>query len=254
MGNRFEGKVAFITGGGSGLGQETARVMGRDGAAIAIADMNEDGGKATVSELQESGIKALFVKCDVSDPDSVRAAVDATVAEFGRLDYGINNAGIGGAAAAAGDYGVDDWHKVISINLDGVFYCIRAEVPEMRKVGGGVIINISSILGLVGFGMAPAYTAAKHGVMGLTRAAALDHAAENIRVVAINPGFIETPLLKSGGIEKGTDVYDMVLGLHPIGRLGQPVDIANTVAWLCSDEASFVTGMPMIVDGGYTAR
>ena len=166
------------------------------------------------------GAKTLFVQCDVSDANSVQSAVDAAVAEFGRLDIGVNNAGIGGSAAAAGDYGVDEWHRVISINLDGACYCMRSEVPEMRKVGAGEI----------------------------------EYAPENIRVVAVNPGSIETPLPKSDGIAKGPGVYEMMRNLRPIGRLGQPQEIANPVAWLCSDEASFVTGVPMVVDGGYTAQ
>ena len=254
MGKRFDGKVAFVTGGGSGIGRETALLFAADGAAVAVVDMAEEHGKQVVTEIESAGGRAIFVRANVGVAAEVEAAVAATVAAFGRLDYGINNAGIGGAAALAGDYGLDDWHRVIDINLNGVFYGLRYQIPEMRKVGGGVIVNVSSILGLVGFNAAPAYVAAKHGVMGLTKAAAIDHATENIRVAAVNPGFIETPLLTSAGIEKGNDMYTFIASKHPVNRLGQAEEIARGIVWLCSDEASFVTGVPFVMDGGYTAQ
>ena len=254
MASRFEGKVAFVTGGGSGIGRQTALRFAKDGAAVAVVDMDAEGGARVVGEIEADGGKAIFCQCNVAEPASVEAAVKATAEAFGRLDYGINNAGIGGAAATAGDYSLEDWKTVIDINLNGVFYCMHYQVPEMRKVGGGVIVNTASILGLVGFNMAPAYVTAKHGVMGLTKAAAIDHAAENIRVIALNPGFIETPLVEKAGIKPGTEMYDFIAAKHPMGRLGHADEIANGITWLCSDEASFVTGAPFLIDGGYTAQ
>lgn len=254
MSDRFTGKVAFITGGASGIGRSAALKFVEGGAAVAICDLNAETGEAFAQEIAASGGRAIFLQCNVADAASVEACVKACVAEFGRLDFGINNAGIGGAAATAGDYTLEDWHKVIDINLNGVFYSLRYEVPEMKKNGGGVIVNISSILGLVGWGMAPAYVTAKHGVAGLTKAAALDHAADNIRVVSVNPGFIETPLLTSAGIEAGNDLYNFIASKHAMNRLGTADEIGAAIVWLCSDEASFVTGTTFAVDGGFTAQ
>lgn len=254
MGEKFAGKVAFVTGAASGIGRECALRFAAQGAAVAVCDMNADGGNATVADIEAAGGKALFVNMNAGDAASVEAAVKATVEAFGRLDFAVNNAGIGGAAGTAGEYGLDDWAKVIDVNLNGVFYSLRFEVPEMKKAGGGVIVNVSSILGLVGWGMAPAYVAAKHGVMGLTKAAALDHAADNIRVVAVNPGFIETPLLTNAGIEKGNDLYNFIASKHAMNRLGTAEEVAAAIVWLCDPEASFVTGTGLAVDGGFTAQ
>ena len=203
MSERFAGKVAFVTGGASGIGKVCAQLFAADGAAVGIADMTEDAGKEVAAEITANGGRAIFVKTNTADAASVEAAVKRTVDEFGRLDFGVNAAGIGGALGTTGEYGIEDWQKVIDVNLTGVFNSCRYEIPEMKKAGGGVIVNISSILGLVGFGGAPAYTAAKHGVVGLTKVAALDHAADNIRVVSVNPGFIETPMVTSAGFGAG---------------------------------------------------
>lgn len=254
MSDRFAGKVALVTGAASGIGRDCALRFARDGAAVAVCDIDGAGGAAVVDGIVGAGGRAVFIDTDVSDPACVEAAVAETVQEFGRLDFAVNNAGIGGAAAAVGDYGLADWHRVIDINFHGVFYSMRYEIPEMKRLGGGVIVNVSSILGLVGWAQAPAYVAAKHGVMGMTKAAALDHAADNIRVVAVNPGFIETPLLTSAGIEKGSDVYAFIASKHAMNRLGTSEEVADAIVWLCSDEASFVTGAGLAVDGGFTAQ
>lgn len=254
MGDRFAGKVAFVTGASSGIGRECALRLAAEGAALALCDVDASSGAMTAEEIASGGGKAAFYTCDVADPACVEATIAQAVQRFGRLDVAVNNAGIGGAAATVGDYGIADWHRVIDVNLHGVFYCMRYEIPEMKRVGGGVIVNVSSILGLVGWSQAPAYVAAKHGVMGLTKAAAIDHAADGIRVVAVNPGFIETPLLTNAGIEKGTDAHAFIAGKHALNRLGTAEEVAEAVLWLCSDEASFVTGAGLAVDGGFTAQ
>jgi NAD(P)-dependent dehydrogenase (short-subunit alcohol dehydrogenase family) len=250
----LQGKIGLVTGAGSGIGRATALAMVREGAKVVVSDVDDAGGAATVNMIADLGGDAFFVHADVSDPAQVEALVKTAVDKYGALHLGVNNAGIGGESAAVGDYTVEGWRKVMSINLDGVFYSMRYEIPAMLAAGGGAIVNVSSILGLVGFPQAGAYTAAKHGVVGLTQVAAIEYGQAGIRVNAINPGFISTPLLTSAGITEGTDMYAFIAGKHAMNRLGKAEEIAEAIVWLLSDKASFVTGVPFPVDGGYTAQ
>jgi NAD(P)-dependent dehydrogenase (short-subunit alcohol dehydrogenase family) len=252
--SKFEGKVGLVTGAGSGIGRACALLMARKGAKVVVADVDVAGGEETVKLIEGAGGKALFVKADVSDPAQVEAAVKAGVDAFGGLHLAVNNAGIGGEANLAGDYSPEGWRKVIGVNLDGVFYSMRYEIPAMLASGGGSIVNISSILGLVGFGTASAYTSAKHGVVGLTQVAAIEYGQQGIRVNSVNPGFIDTPLMAKAGINKGDDTYNFIASKHAMNRFGLPEEIAEAVVWLLSDKASFVTGIALPVDGGYTAQ
>lgn len=248
----FTEKVALVTGGASGIGQKCAEFFAREGAKVVIADFDEKDGKETEARLENAGSEAVFIKTDVTDPEDCQTMVSKTIETFGRLDYACNNAGIGGEANRTADYTVEAWQGVINVNLSGVFYCMKYEIPEILKAGGGAIVNMASILGKVGFANSPAYVAAKHGVVGLTETAALEYSKDGIRVNAVGPGFISTPLISA--LEENKETEDMLISLHPIGRLGQPEEVAELVIWLCSDKASFVTGAYYPVDGGYLAR
>jgi NAD(P)-dependent dehydrogenase (short-subunit alcohol dehydrogenase family) len=251
MSDRLDGKVAIVTGGGSGIGEACAITMAARGAAVLVADLDADAAGRVADGIEGEGGRSAAQRTDVADPEAVDAMVAAAVERFGRLDIGVNNAGIGGPNAPTGDYPLDGWRTVMSVNLDGVFYCTRAEVIAMRRTGGGSIVNMASILGSVGFAGAVAYVAAKHGVLGLTKNAAVEHAGDGIRVNAVGPGFIRTPLLEENLDE---DALSGIAALHPVGRLGTAQEVAELVAWLASDAASFVTGSYYAVDGGYLAR
>lgn len=244
---RYTGRVAIVTGGASGIGAAIALRLAAEGAAVVVSDLAIDTAGPVVDQITASGGQATSIAANVADEDAVRALVDETVAEYGALDVMVNNAGVGEESTPIDEKTANDWGRVIAINLSGVFYGLKHAARVMKARGeGGAIINMASILGLVGFNGAPAYTAAKHGVVGLTKAAAIELAPARIRVVCVNPAFIRTPMI--------TDIVDAVLPLHPIGRLGEPDEVAALVAYLGSDEAAFLTGAAYLADGGYTAQ
>lgn len=247
----LKNKIALITGAGSGIGEATAMLFAQNGASIILADMDMDGADRVFAAIEKAGGKGMVVKTDVSKPAECEKLVAETVKKFGRLDIAVNNAGIGGPAALVGDYPIEDWDKVIAINLSGVFYGMRYQIPAMLKNGGGAIVNMASILGKVGFPMSSAYVTAKHGVVGLTENAALEYATQGIRVNAVGPGFIKTPLLAKNLTE---EQLTGIAAMHPMQRLGTAQEVAELVLWLASDKASFVTGSYYNVDGGYLAH
>ena len=247
MHHNFEGRAALVTGAGSGIGEACAVMLAERGARVLVADIDSSAAERVSSAI---GKAATPFTVDVSDPDQCAAMVAAAVDSFGRLDVAVNNAGVAGPSAPAGEYPLDGWRRVLSIHLDGTFYCCRAEIGVMKAAGGGSIVNMASILGSTGFQGAPAYVAAKHGIVGFTRAAALDHAADGIRINSVGPGFIQTPLLDDAPAE----VVAGVAALHPLGRLGTSDEVAELVCFLASDAASNMTGGYYLADGGYTAR
>lgn len=245
-------KVALVTGAASGIGKSVAQLYAQHGAAVVLSDINETLGEQVTEEIRGEDGQAAFVKADVSSPADCERLVNETMAQYGRLDYACNNAGIGGEQNPTADYSIENWQKVIAINLSGVFYGMKYQIPAMLQNGGGAIVNMASILGKVGFASSAAYVAAKHGVVGLTKNTALEYAAQGIRVNAVGPAFIHTPLIDE--MENAEETQKMLVSLHPIGRLGQPQEVAELVIWLSSDKASFVTGAYYAVDGGYLAR
>jgi NAD(P)-dependent dehydrogenase (short-subunit alcohol dehydrogenase family) len=247
----LENKVAIVTGAGSGIGRAIASLYAAEGAKVVVADIDEKGGNETVQMIKAKNGEAIFILSDSSSADGNHQLVEQTVKQYGKLDIACNNAGIGGPLAPTGEYPVDGWDKVISINLSGVFYGMRHQIPAMLAAGGGTIVNIASILGNVGSRMSPAYVAAKHGVVGLTKTAALEYADKNIRVNSVGPGYILTPLLTKS---LTPDMMNGLAAMHPIGRLGTAEEVAELVLWLSSSKASFVTGSYYPVDGGYLAQ
>lgn len=248
----LKNQVVLVTGAASGIGRAIALVAAREGAHLVLADIDPHAGNETLRQLQAMGVDALFAVSDVSKPGDAQALVDQALAHFGRLDVACNNAGVGGPSALLADYPLDGWSDVINTNLSGVFYGMRCQIPAMLRGGGGAIVNVASILGAVGFATASAYTAAKHGVLGLTRAAALEYSAQGLRINVVGPGFIQTPMIQA--LDADPAVHALLVAAHPIGRLGQPEEVAELVVWLASSRAAFVTGAYYPVDGGYLAR
>lgn len=247
----LSGKVAIVTGGASGIGEACVHSFAACGAKVVVADFDEALGRAVAEKVEADGGTASFIKVDVARADEVEAIVRFAVDTYGGLHIAVNNAGIGGAQMPTGQHPLEDWHKVIDINLNGVFYGLRYEIPAMLESDGGAIVNIASILGSVGFANSPAYVAAKHGVVGLTKTAALEYSSSGLRINSVGPGFIQTPLLDAN---LDAETLGVIAGMHPVQRLGRAQEVANLVTFLCSDEAGFCTGGNYLVDGGYTAQ
>jgi NAD(P)-dependent dehydrogenase (short-subunit alcohol dehydrogenase family) len=251
-GGKFAGKAAFVTGAGSGIGRATALAFAGEGASVAVADILKQDNRDTALEIEELGGRVLATSCDVRSSDEVKGALDRTVEEFGRLDFAFNNAGIEQPITAMADLAEEEWDRNLAVNLTGVFTCMKYEIPLMLEQGGGAIVNTSSGAGVRGFAGQAAYSAAKHGVIGLTKAAALDYAQSKIRINAVCPGIVQTEMMDrfTGGTAEGEA---RVIAQEPIGRMGKPEEIADAVVWLCSEQASFLVGHAMVVDGGQTA-
>jgi NAD(P)-dependent dehydrogenase (short-subunit alcohol dehydrogenase family) len=249
----LDGKVALVTGAASGIGRQSALAFARAGARVVVSDVTVDAGEETVKMIEDAGGEAMFVRADVANAADVTALIAKAVEVYGRLDCAHNNAGIEGIVAPCAECTEENWDRTIAINLTGVFNCCKAELPQMVKQGGGCIVNTASVAGLVGFAGIPAYTASKHGVNGLTKQIALDYATQNIRVNSVCPGIIHTPMIDrfTGGDPEALKAFTAT---EPIGRLGEPEEVAAVVVWLCTDAASFVTGINMPVDGAFIAQ
>jgi NAD(P)-dependent dehydrogenase (short-subunit alcohol dehydrogenase family) len=248
----LQGKTLLVTGAGSGIGRAVSLVAAREGAAVVVSDLNVEGGEETVRLIEQASPEAgpVFVRADASDPGANEALVRTAVERFGALHLACNNAGIGGEMKPTGELGVEGWRKVIEVDLSGVFYGMRAQIPQMLAAGGGAIINMASILGQVGMAGAADYVAAKHGVVGLTRTAAIEYAAQGVRINAVGPGFIDTPILDAVPEEGIRALVSTV----PMGRLGRPEEVGELVVWLLSERASFLTGGYYPIDGGFLAQ
>ncbi|MFO8011027.1 MAG: SDR family oxidoreductase [Dehalococcoidia bacterium] len=251
----LQDKVVIVTGGSQGIGRAAALQFAQEGAKVVVADVKVEAGQETVGMIVDAGGHALFVEADVSQEDKVQAMVRQTVETYGRLDCAFNNAGVEAQQALTPliDSPVEEFDRLIAINLRGVFLCLKYEIPAMLQAGGGAIVNTASVAGLVGFQLSAPYVASKHGVIGLTKAAALDYAAQNIRVNAVCPGVTRTPMVDAliGGDE---ELESMIVGVHPMGRIADPEEVARTAVWFCSQEASFITGHALAVDGGLVAQ
>jgi len=247
-----DGKVTIVTGGGAGIGEATVLALAGRGARIVIGDVDEPGGTRVAEAVRDGGGEALFVRADTSVPEDAEALVRAAVEAFGRLDGAVNNAGVVGPSALTGEYPLDGWRRVMAINLDGVFYCARYQIPAMLESGGGAIVNMASILGQATFAGTPAYVASKHGVVGLSKQIANEYAAQGITCTAVGPGFIETPHRRRPRLEG--EGRTLVEGLHPAGRLGRPEEVAEVIAWLIMEAPPFLNGAYLPVDGGYLTR
>lgn len=249
----LDGKVALITGAGSGIGRATALIFAREGAKLMLSDIAAEGGDETLRMVKQLGAEALFVRTDVSKLAEVEALIGQVISTWGRIDCAFNNAGIDGRMGKLDECTEENWHRTLAVNLTGVFFCMKAEIPHMLRQGGGAIVNTASVAGLTGSPGLPAYVASKHGVVGLTRAAALEYGREKIRVNCVCPGPIRTPML--GRLLTGRpEMEQRFASAEPLKRLGEPAEIGEAVAWLCSDAASYVTGHAMPVDGGYMAK
>ncbi|MCC8359102.1 SDR family NAD(P)-dependent oxidoreductase [Salinimicrobium sediminilitoris] len=246
----MKNKVAIITGAASGIGEATAILFGREGAQVVVSDINTEAGEEVVKRIIKAGGTASFFKADVASAAENKALVDFAVKTYGKLDIAVNNAGIGGEANKIVDMSLEGWHRVIDINLHSIFYGMKYQIEAMLKNGQGSIVNISSILGSVGFEGSAGYVAAKHAAVGMTRTAALEYSAQKIRINAVGPAFIDTPLLD----QLDDEIKNQLISLHPIGRLGRSEEVAELILWLGSDKASFATGSYYPIDGGYLAR
>lgn len=252
MANRLDGKVALVTGGSTGIGQATSLVLAREGARVAIADIAVDAATRTVEMIKKNGGDARFIKADVTQAAAVEALIAEVVSLYGRLDCAFNNAGIEGDLASTADCMEENFDRTIAVNLKGVWLCMKQEIRQMLRQGGGSIVNTASVAGLVGFPLAPAYVASKFGVVGLTKTAALEYAERGIRVNAVCPGVIQTPMIDRI-VESGVVTAEAYQAMEPMKRFGKPAEIGEAVSWLLSDEASFVTGAALPVDGGFVA-
>jgi NAD(P)-dependent dehydrogenase (short-subunit alcohol dehydrogenase family) len=246
----MEDKVVIITGAASGIGEATAILFAKEGAKVVVSDINSEAGREVVSRIEKAGGTASFLKADVASAAENKALVDFAVKTYGQLDIAVNNAGIGGEANKIAEMSIEGWHRVIDVNLHSVFYGMKYQIEAMLKNGQGSIVNISSILGSVGFEGSAGYVAAKHALVGMTRTAALEYSSQGIRINAVGPAFIDTPLLD----QLDDEIKDQLISLHPIGRLGKSREVAELILWLGSDKASFATGSYYPIDGGYLAR
>ena len=246
----LKGKVAIVTGASSGIGKSIAQSFAREGAAVVVSDLNQDAGEKVVADIRAAGGEATFVAGNVSKPADCERTVQAALERYDRLDVACNNAGIGGDTKPTAELSIEGWQKVIDINLSGVFFGMKYQIPAMLKGGGGSIVNMASILGQVGFANSSAYVAAKHGVVGLSQTTAIEYAAKKVRVNSVGPGFIHTPLTDA----QAPDLNELVIASTPMKRGGRPIEVAYGCLFLASDEASYVTGIELVIDGGYLAQ